>query len=140
MKISNGIIKSRKSKNNRQKDNVLQNTTHNLKKKKWKIEQHQSHKKRDELKCSRRLRRSCFISGARRCTVVKIRWSHESGKDRTMITTKVANPWSFVTMHKFPQNQWFYIISPGRVPYNSLSNILVILVLTMSYISLILTL
>jgi hypothetical protein len=63
-----------------------QNTTQKLK-----IEQHEPH---CELRCSRRVSISCSTSDTRRVTLITI---HAIGKDRGVLTTSGAHPWSSVT-------------------------------------------
>jgi hypothetical protein len=62
-----------------------------------------------QLRCSRRVSRSCSISGTRRVNpVTNPVISHEWGKDREVLTTSGTYPWSFVT-------QIFHNPQPGQV-------------------------
>jgi hypothetical protein len=51
-----------------------------------------------ELRCSGKVSSSCSISDTRRVNLVTNPViSHERGKDREVLATSVAYPWSFVT-------------------------------------------
>ena len=76
MENTKGVIKSRKSKKDRQYNGQQkydkQKTNNNLQTqhRKLKIEEHELYKTQDELRCCGKVNSSCFTSGTSRVTIV----------------------------------------------------------------------